>query len=90
MIRRFLQLPGIAPSENALTRRSAFSIWRISVLKKDALFRQAIESRRIRPFAPISAHMHVGRIVHDAEQDIRAFFVRCIQCGEKDQGEKQG
>lgn len=79
MVGRFFELPGIAARQNARTRGSALGIGSVRVLKEDPLFGQAIESGRTHPFAAVGAHMHVGRIVHDAEEDVGTRVTVCVQ-----------
>ena len=75
----FLKLPGIATGQDARTRRGALRIGRVRILKENALLRQTIERGRMHPLASVSAHVHVGRVVHDTEKDVRTVVIGRLQ-----------
>ena len=65
-----LQLPGVAPGEDTCARRRALGVRRVRIVEEDALARDPVEARRLHPPTPVRAHVGIGCVVSDAEEDV--------------------
>ena len=70
VIRRRLELPRIAPRENARARRRTLGVGRVGVREQQTRARHAVEGGRLHPAGPVRAGVKAP-IVSDGEEDVR-------------------
>ena len=83
MVGGFLELPGVAAGQKAGSRRRALGVGGVSVGEKNSLGGDAVEGRRRNPARPVGAHVRVGGIVGDREEDVRTLRGRGRRAGGK-------
>ena len=80
MIRRILELPGIASGEDGGAGRCALRRRGVGVIKDEALFGQTIDVRRLHPAAAIRFAEVARRIVRDDKEHVGP-GLRCCRSG---------
>ena len=70
VVRRFLELPRVAASEDACAGRGALSIRGEGAGEQDAVLRHAVEVRRLHPLRAVSARVRAP-VIGDGEENVR-------------------